>query len=76
MAAATLPQVHNDKLNTCPACGKAAGELRQSEFGSRFPYFVKCKACGYVTEMVKLPGVAAKLWNESKREGKARARSK
>jgi hypothetical protein len=29
-----------------------------------------------MTEFVTLPGVAEKLWNEAKREGKAKARPK
>jgi uncharacterized Zn finger protein len=54
-------------LKPCPACGKREGELKKSEFGSRFPWHVKCKACGCFTEFVTLPGIAAKLWNEAKK---------
>jgi hypothetical protein len=43
---------------------------------ARFPFRVQCRACGYSTDAVKLASVAAKLWNEAKREGKAKARSK
>jgi ssDNA-binding Zn-finger/Zn-ribbon topoisomerase 1 len=59
-------------LKPCPACGKNQGELRKSEFGSRFPHYVKCGACGFMTEFVTLPGVAAKLWNEAKKPEKAK----
>jgi hypothetical protein len=31
-----------------------------------FPYRVECGACGFTTDFVKLPGVAAKLWDEAK----------
>jgi uncharacterized Zn finger protein len=62
-------------LKACPACGKQAGELVQVK-ASRFPFWVKCGACGWMTDPVKLEAVAAKLWNEAKREGKARARPK
>jgi hypothetical protein len=43
---------------------------------ARFPFRVQCRACGWSTDAVKLKVVAVKLWNEAKREGKARARSK
>jgi hypothetical protein len=43
---------------------------------ARFPHRVQCRACGWSTDAVKLEAVAAKLWNEAKREGKARARPK
>jgi ribosomal protein S27AE len=62
-------------LKTCPACGKQAGEVIE-EKASRFPFRVSCGACGWTTDAVKLEAVAVKLWNESKREGKARARPK
>jgi len=52
-----------------------AGELIDSK-PARFPFRVQCRACGYSTDAVKLASVAAKLWNEAKREGKARARPK
>jgi hypothetical protein len=40
--------------------------------GARFPFAVQCRACGWMTEFVKLPGVAEKLWTEAKRQkGKA-----
>ena len=55
-----------DELKPCPACGKSAGELKKSELPSRFPYFVKCSACGFTTDLVRLPGIATKLWNEAK----------
>lgn len=61
-------------LKLCPVCDEQKGELKKSEFGARFPHYVKCKACGYMTEMVKLPGVAVKLWNEAKKPRKARRR--
>jgi hypothetical protein len=43
---------------------------------SRFPFRVMCGECGWMTEPTKLEAVAAKLWNEAKREGKARARER
>jgi hypothetical protein len=36
---------------------------------------VTCSACGWTTDAVKLEAVAVKLWNDAKREGKAKARS-
>jgi len=59
-----------DLLRPCPACGKKAGELKRSELPTRFPWRVQCNACGFTTELVKLPGVASKLWNEAKAKGK------
>jgi hypothetical protein len=59
-------------LKPCPACGQNQAELRRSEFGSRFPFYVKCGACGFMTEQVTLPGVAVKLWNEAKKPSKAK----
>jgi hypothetical protein len=46
------------------------------EKASRFPFRVTCGTCGWMTEPTKLEAVAVKLWNEAKREGKARARPK
>lgn len=54
------------ELKPCPNCGKRAGELKKSELGSRFPYYVKCNNCSWSTDLVRLPGVAVKLWNEAK----------
>lgn len=54
----------DDALKACPSCGKEVGELQKSDV--RFPYHVKCNACGFVTDFVSLPGVAVKLWNEAK----------
>jgi hypothetical protein len=65
----------NQSLKPCPACGKQAGELIE-EKASRFPFRVQCRACSWSTDAVKLEAVAVKLWNEAKREGKAKARSK
>lgn len=62
------------ELKPCPACDARAGELRKSEFGSRFPYHVKCGKCGWMTEFVTLPAVAVKLWNEAKKPRKAKQR--
>ena len=60
-------------LKACPACGKHAGELIENT-AARFAFRVQCRACGWSTDAVKLGAVAAKLWNKSKRESKARAR--
>lgn len=60
-----MPEAAPD-LKPCPNCGKKAGELKKSELPSRFPYYVKCSNCGWSTDLVRLPGVAAKIWNESK----------
>jgi uncharacterized Zn finger protein len=65
----------SENLKPCPACGKQAGELIEDKT-SRFPFRVKCGACGWMTDSAELVAVAAKLWNEAKREGKARARPK
>jgi uncharacterized Zn finger protein len=64
---------NSEPLKPCPACGKQAGELIESK-GARFPFRVQCAACGWMTDAVKLEAVAAKLWNDAKREGKAKAR--
>lgn len=53
-------------LKACPACGKKKGELVERK-GSRFPFYACCRACGWITESVKLKGVAEKLWNEAKK---------
>jgi ssDNA-binding Zn-finger/Zn-ribbon topoisomerase 1 len=55
-----------ERLGPCPNCGKRAGELKESELGSRFPFYVKCNACGWSTSMVRLESVAVKVWNEAK----------
>lgn len=52
-----------------------AGELIENK-AVRLPFRVQCRACGWSTDAVKLEAVAVKLWNEAKREGKARARRK
>lgn len=65
----------NDNLEPCPTCGKQAGELIEDK-ASRFPFRVQCGACGWMTDAVKLGAVAVKLWNDAKREGKARARAR
>jgi hypothetical protein len=62
-------------LKACPACGKQAGELIE-EKAARFPFRVQCRACSWSTDSVKLEAVAVKLWNEAKRESKAKARPK
>ena len=62
-------------LKACPGCGKRAGKLIENK-DVRFPFRVQCGACGCMTDGVKLEPVAVKLWNESKRESKARARPK
>ena len=53
-------------LKPCPACGAKKGELVEAA-GARFPFHVKCGACGWVTDSVKLLGIAEKLWNEAKK---------
>jgi ssDNA-binding Zn-finger/Zn-ribbon topoisomerase 1 len=68
----TLEKTTATELKACPNCRKLAGELKKSELGSRFPYYVKCNACGWGTDMVRLPGVAVKLWNDAKALAKAR----
>jgi hypothetical protein len=61
-----------DDLKPCPACRERKGELVEGE-SARFPYRVKCAACGYSTEFVKLQGVAVRLWNEAKPQRKGKA---
>ncbi len=65
------------RLKPCPRCGKRAAELMEDE-SSRFPFRVKCQACGWMTPSVKLQSLAADLWNEEKPAGRAtkRARSR
>jgi len=57
--------VSTAELGPCPHCGKREGDLVNAGAG-RFPYFVTCKACQFMTGQVRLPGVAVKLWNEAK----------
>jgi hypothetical protein len=64
-----------ESLNACPACGKQAGELIENK-SARFAFRVQRRACGWMTDAVKLEAVAVKLWNEAKREGRPRARLK
>jgi hypothetical protein len=52
-------------LGPCPRCGKNTGELVSTGAG-RFPFFVTCNACSFMTERVRTAGIAAKLWNEAK----------
>jgi ribosomal protein S27AE len=59
-------------LKACPACGKNAGVLLEKKT-SRFPFWVMCGDCGWMSDLVKLEAVAVKLWNETKRESKAGA---
>jgi uncharacterized Zn finger protein len=54
-------------LKPCPACGAKKGALVEA-VGARFSYHVKCGVCGFVTDSVKLPGIADKLWNEAKKK--------
>jgi ssDNA-binding Zn-finger/Zn-ribbon topoisomerase 1 len=54
-----------EPLKPCPSCGKRAGELKKAE-GARFPWHVDCTECSFMTPLVKLPGIAVKLWNEAK----------
>jgi Restriction alleviation protein Lar len=65
----------SENLKPCPACGKQAGKLIENK-SARFAFRVQCGACGWMTDAVKLGAVAVKLWNEAKRESKARARPK
>ena len=57
------------ELDACPSCGARKGVLQKND-GSRFPYTVHCRACGWSTNAVTLEGVAVKLWNQAKRKGK------
>ena len=54
---------------------RAGGKLIE-EKASRFPFRVTCGACGWSTDAVTLGTVAVKVWNEAKREGKAKAKAK
>jgi len=49
---------------------RQGGELLKRQ-GARFPYYVHCRECGWITEFVKLPEIATKLWNEAKRTRKS-----
>lgn len=57
-----------------PELRQAGGELKNSELGSRFPYYVKRNARGWSTDLVRLPGIAIKLWNEAKVPKAAKAK--
>ena len=54
-----------NKLGPCPRCGKREGEVVNAGAG-RFPFFVTCKACSFMTDRVRTAGVAIKLGNEAK----------
>jgi hypothetical protein len=64
-----------ESLKACPGCGKQAGELIEAS-AARLPFRVQCSVCGWSTDAVMLEAVAVKLWNEAKREGKAKVRPK
>jgi hypothetical protein len=59
-------------IRACPSCGEPTGELKKSELGSRFPYYAKCNARGWSTDLVRLPGIAVKLWNEARKPAKGK----
>jgi hypothetical protein len=59
--------MNNESLKPCPACGKSAGELIEDK-AARFPFWVTCKSCPFMTEPAKLEAVAVKLWNEGERD--------
>ena len=63
-----------DDLKPCPNCGKRAGEVKKSDLPTRFPFYVKCGACGWSTDLVRLAGVAVKLWNDAKVPKAAKAK--
>jgi uncharacterized Zn finger protein len=67
--------MNSESLKPCPACGKQAGELVETQ-PARFPFRVQCRACGWSTDAVKLEAVAVKFWSEAKREARPGARSK
>ena len=61
-SASNVPNV--DELGPCPQCGKLDGTL--SEGAGRFPFTVRCRACGWTTGPARIKIVAEKLWNEAK----------
>lgn len=61
-------------LKPCPNCGKRAGELKKSDLPTRFPWYAKCNNCGWSTDLVRLSGIAVKLWNDAKAPKSAKAK--
>ena len=61
-------------LKPCPNCGKRAGVVVKSEIPTKFPYLVRCNACGFTTGMVRLESIAVKLWNDAKLPKGAKAK--
>src|SRR3954464_11078117 len=59
-------QVSAPELKSCPSCGKRAGEVKRSELPSRFPFYVKCSACGHSTEPARIAAAAVALWNATR----------
>jgi uncharacterized Zn finger protein len=53
------------EINPCPRCGKDKGEVKERR-PAKFPFYVICHACGFVTSSTKIRGVAVKLWNEAR----------
>jgi hypothetical protein len=70
-----LKRVADPALGPCPRCGKITGELVNAGAG-RFPFFVTCIACSFMTERVRTAGIAAKLWNEAKPAYNKKARAR
>jgi hypothetical protein len=62
-------------LKACPGCGKQAGVLIRRE-NLALPVSGHVRRVRVDDRTTKLEAVAAKLWNEAKREGKARARER
>jgi hypothetical protein len=59
------------ELGPCRSCSKNAGEVIELKTG-RFRFYVSCKACPFMTEPARTPGIAAKLWNDAKpKKGKS-----
>jgi hypothetical protein len=52
-------------------CVREEGRRSHRAHRRGFQFAVQCHACGWGTEFVKLRGVAEKLWNETKKPGKA-----
>ena len=68
-----MNQIERAELGPFPRCGKHEGEFVNAGAG-RFPFFVSCKACSFMTARVRTAGIAVKLWNEAKPAPKPKRR--
>ena len=67
--------MNNEGAEALPRMRQGGGRADREQ-AARFPFRVQCRGCGWSTDAVKLEAVAVKLWNETKRQSKAKGRPK